>query len=226
MLMIAHRGASGYEPENTLASFKKALEFGVDGIELDVRLSKDGQVVVMHDPWVNRTTNGWGFVKCKSLSELKKLDAGKGEKIPTLQEVLDLVNRKTTVFIELKAKGTALSVARIIEEYVQKKKWKYSDFFVLSFNHKELQEFKRLAPQVRIGAIIIGIIIQLDKYVEMGAYFVMMWSKLVKKSIVEDAHKRGLKVFSYTVNTKDESKKMKILGIDGIPSNYPDRILP
>ena len=224
MVTIAHRGASGYEPENTLASFKKALAIGVDGIELDVHLSKDGHVIVIHDSLVNRTTNGSGFVKNKTLSELKKLNAGNGERIPTLEEVFDLVNKRTTVFIELKERGTSLPVSKIIQEYVKKKKWKYDNFFVISFNHNELSEFKRLVPQVKIGAIIIGIRIQLDKYEKMGAYFVMMWSKLVRKSIIEDAHKRGLKVFSYTINTKNEAKRMKALGIDGIPSNYPDRI--
>src|ERR1700691_2371330 len=99
MLVIAHRGASGYEPENTLASFKKALEIGVDGIELDVHLSKDGNVMVIHDSWVNRTTNGIGRVENKTLKELQKLDAGNGEKIPTLQEVLDVINRKVLINI-------------------------------------------------------------------------------------------------------------------------------
>ncbi len=96
MITIGHRGASGYEPENTLVSFKKALALGVDAVELDVHLSKDGYVVVIHDKWVNRTTNGMGLIAHKTFNEFKKLDAGNGEKIPTLPEVLELVDRKAT----------------------------------------------------------------------------------------------------------------------------------
>ena len=113
-LKIGHRGACGYEPENTLRSFKKALDLGVDTIELDVHKTKDEATVVIHDEKVDKTTNGTGFVADKSLEEIKKLDAGKGEKIPTLEEVLDLVNRKAQVNIELKGEGTARPVADII----------------------------------------------------------------------------------------------------------------
>lgn len=224
MLVFAHRGASGYEPENTLASFKKALELGADGVELDVRLTKDGRVVVMHDPWVIRTTKRFGSIAGKSLNELKKLNAGNGEKIPTLQEVLDLINGKVQMNIELKGKGIALPVADIIKEYAAKGKWKYSDFFVSAFHHKELLEFKKLLPQVKIGALIIGINIQFDKYQkELHAYSVNMWSPFARKSVVEKAHKKGLKVFVYTVNSKREISRMKKIGVDCILTNYPDK---
>lgn len=226
MLVFAHRGASGYAPENTLASFKKALEQGVDGIELDVHLSQDGEVVVMHDSLVNRTTNGAGRISNKSLEELKKLDAGNGEKIPTLQEVLDLVAEKALVNIELKGKGTARVVAVIIQEYVQKKKWKYADFLVSSFHHQELKEFERLLPQVRIGALIIGVFVNYDTYIkDFSAYSINIWSKFVRKSIVKKAHEKGLKIIVYTVNDAKEIRRMKELGVDGIISNYPDRVL-
>ena len=107
LLKISHRGACGYEPENTLASFKKAIEINADMIELDVHVCKTGEVVVIHDEKVNRTTNGKGYVSQKNLESLKKLDAGKGKKIPTLIEVLDLVNKRVKVNIELKGKKTA-----------------------------------------------------------------------------------------------------------------------
>jgi len=224
MIIFAHRGASGYQSENTLASFKKALEIGVDGIEFDVHLSKDGHVVVIHDSSIFRTTKRLGFIKNKSLADLKKLDAGKGEQIPTLQEVLDLVNKKAKAQIELKGKGTALPVAKIINEYVQKKKWKYNDFLVSSFNHKELREFKKLLPQIRTGALIIGIKIQFDKYKnELNAYSINMWCPFVRKSVVDEAHRRGLKIFAYTVNSKKEIKRMREIGVDCIFTNYPDR---
>jgi glycerophosphoryl diester phosphodiesterase len=224
MLKIGHRGASGYAPENTLASFKKAVEIGVDGVELDVRITKDGELVVIHDAWVNRITNGWGRVSEKTLNELKQLDAGNGEKIPTLQEVLDLINRKVQVHIELKGKNTARPVAKIIEEYIKKKGWKYNDFFVSSFNHNELMIFKRKIPQIKIGALIVGVFIHYDRYIALGAYSINMWSKLVRKPVVENAHKRGLKVFVYTVNSEEEMERMKNLGVEGIFTNFPDRM--
>jgi len=224
MLRIAHRGASGYKPENTLAAFKKALEIGVDGIEFDVHLTKDGIVVVIHDKSVNRTTNGIGFVANKSLKELKQLDAEDEEKIPTLQEVLDLINKKVQVHIELKGKNTAKPVAKIIEEYIEKKGWKYSDFFVSSFDHKELRIFKKLLPQIKIGALIIGIFVRYDQYVKLGVYSLNIWSKLVRRSVVYKAHEKDLKLYVYTVNDKKEIRKMKSYGVDGILSNYPDRV--
>jgi glycerophosphoryl diester phosphodiesterase len=224
MIAIAHRGASGYEPENTLAAFKKALELGVDMVELDVYVLEDGNVVVIHDKKVNRTTNGKGYVRNKTVNELKQLDAGNGETIPTLQEVLDLVKRKAKVNIELKGKGTAQPVSNILKEYIQKKGWNYTDFLVSSFDHNELRAFTQLLPQILIGVLIIGIFVQFDKYKKMNAYSVHMWSKLVRKSLIEKAHKRGLKLFVYTVNNSNEIKKMKDLGVDGIFSNYPDKI--
>jgi|ERR1700722_3879209 len=224
MLRIAHRGASGYEPENTLASFKKALELGVDVIELDVHLTRDNHLIIMHDKTVNRTTNGKGEIVDKTLAELRELDAGKGEKIPTLQEVLDLVNRKVPVSIEMKGKGKAILVADTIKKYVSDKNWKYSDFMVSSFNRQELSLFKRLLPQVKIAVAIVGILLQFNEYKKLNAYSIYMWSKLLRKSVVEKAHRNGLKIVVYTVNDKKEIEKMKAFGVDGIMSNYPDRI--
>lgn len=225
MQNIAHRGASGYEPENTLASFKKALSLGVDGIELDVYALQDGTVVVIHDETVDRTTDGSGNVIDKSLAEIKKLDAGDGEKIPTLSEVLDLINRKVCVHIELKGENTAKPVSSIIKEYVSKKNWKYSDFFVSSFDHNELKSFKNLLPQVGIGALIIGVIKKLDSYKnDMDAESVNIWFHLARKSDIKKAHDIGLKVLVYTVNSKKDIEKMKLYGVDGIITNYPDRV--
>ena len=167
-LKIGHRGAMGYEPENTLLSFKKALDLQVDVIELDVHLCRTKEVVVIHDNKVDRTTNGTGYVTEKTFPELRSLDAGKGQKIPELQEVLDLadpvrkkalsessnrVNKKIKINIELKGRGTAKPVSEIIEKYVRGKGWSYDDFFVSSFNHYELLEFSKLKPEVKIGLV-------------------------------------------------------------------------
>ena len=115
MLIIAHRGASGYEPENTLRSFRKAIGLKSDAIELDVQLTKDNKLVVIHDETVNRTTNGKGKVKDLTLRELRKLDAGKGEKVPTLEEVFNLVKRKVKIHVELKGNNIAKPVNDLIK---------------------------------------------------------------------------------------------------------------
>jgi len=225
IIRIGHRGACGYEPENTLLSFKKALELNVDMIELDVYLCKTGELVVIHDDKVDRTTNGSGYVKEKSFEELRQLDAGKGEKIPTLQEVLDLTNKKARVNIELKGEGTAKPVSKVIEKYVKEKGWSYDDFLVSSFNHYELLKFSKLNPKVKIGVLIKGTPIGFAEFAEkVNAYSVHLSLEFINKEFVEDAHKRGMKVFVWTVNDTDEMQRMKELGIDGVFSNFPDRI--
>ena len=113
--VIGHRGAAGLEPENTLRSIGKAIELGVDQVEIDVRLTKDRRLVVIHDPTVGRTTNGQGYVKDFTFEELRRLDAGKGERIPSLEEVLSLTKGKIVLQIELKEEGTARPVVRLIE---------------------------------------------------------------------------------------------------------------
>jgi len=225
MLRIAHRGAPGYEPENTLRSVKKALDLSVDMIEFDVYALPDKSVVVMHDDKVDRTTNGKGYVIEKTLPEIKQLDAGKGEKIPTLQEVIDLVDHKVLVNIELKGEKTAHIVADIITSYVEHKHWRYDDFIVSSFNHHELHTFKKLLPQVKISALVAHIPLNYAEFgEELGAYSVNLDMDFINQAFVDDAHKRGLKVFVYTVNDHDDIARMKALGVDGIFGNFPDRI--
>ena len=134
MLRIGHRGACGYEPENTLRSFNHAIQLGVDIVELDVHICQSGEIMVIHDIKVDRTTNGTGFVGDKTLDELKTLDAGKGEQIPTLQEVLDQINRRVKVNIELKGNSTAKPVLKLLEKYIKEAGWSYNDFLISSFN--------------------------------------------------------------------------------------------
>jgi glycerophosphoryl diester phosphodiesterase len=224
-LKIGHRGARGHEPENTLLSFKKALELDVDMIELDVYTLKDGHTVVFHDDELGRTTNGEGFLIGKTFEEIKKLDAGKGEKVPMLEEVLDLVDKKTQVNIELKGEDTAQPVARIVEKYVQEKGWSYDDFLVSSFNHRELKEFKDLKPEVKIGMLISDVSPDYSQLAEnLGAYSINVNKEFVTRELVNDVHEKGLKVFVWTVNNKDEIRRIKLLGVDGIFSDYPDRL--
>ncbi len=197
-------------------------------IEFDVYACKTGELVIIHDDKVDRTTNGQGYVVKKSFDELRSLDAGQGEKIPTLIEVLDLINRKSKVNIELKGPGTAKPVFNLIEKYVKNKDWRYDDFLISSFNHYELQEFNKLNPNIKIGALIAGIPIGFAEFAEkVNAYSMHPSIEFINQDFVDDAHRRGLKVFVYfiyMVNDLDDIQRMKDLGIDGIFFDYPDRL--
>jgi len=225
ILKIGHRGASGYEPENTLRSFRKALELKVDMVELDVHLCKSGELVVIHDKAVSRTTNGRGDVKKKTVTELKSLDAGKGEKIPLLQEVLDLVNRKAKVNIELKGRGTAKSVLDCIENYVHQRNWRYDDFLLSSSDPRELSGVVSLNHHALIGVLGAKGSTQLIRTAEkLNAYSVHPSFKGVTQKFVEAAHQKGMKVFVWTVNDASDIERMKSLQVDGIFSDYPDQL--
>ncbi len=225
MLKIGHRGACGYAPENTLASFKKALDLSVDIIELDVYVCKSGELVVFHDSKVDRTTDGHGFVEEKTFDELRSLNAGQGEKIPLLSEVIDLVNKQIPINIELKGQGTAKKVFELIEYYVNNKDWEYSDFIISSFNINELEIFKSLNSKVETGILMEGNAAGLSEFAQqLGFKSINIGVDFVNKEIVNDAHIQGIKVFVWTVNEIDYIEKMKNLGVDGIFSNYPDRI--
>ena len=225
MIKFGHRGAMGYEPENTLISFKKGLELNVDAVELDVYVCKTGELVVIHDDKVDRTTNGTGYVIEKTFEELRSLDAGKGEKIPTLQEVLDLIDKKVKINIELKGANTAKPVAGLVDQYIKEKGWSVAHFMISSFNHYELKIFNDLNPEVRIGALITGIPIGYAEFAEkVNASSVNLCIEFINQEFVDDAHKRGLQVYVWTVNDEDDIATMKALGVDGMFSNFPDRL--
>lgn len=225
MLKIGHRGAAGHKPENTLASFQKALDLGVDMIELDVYVLKDGHVVVFHDDKVDRTTNGTGLLLDKTFKETQELNAGLGERIPTLQGVLDLVDSRVQINIELKGSNTAEPVAAIIETYVKGKNWSYNDFFVSSFNYKELKKFKSMESKVRIGVLVSDNPMNYLAFAEMlNAYAINLDMVFVTHEFVEKAHKKGLKVFVWTVNEPKDVQRVKSFNVDGIFSDYPNRL--
>lgn len=224
MLKIGHRGAMGYEPENTLASFQKAIFLGVDMVELDVHLCKTGELVVMHDETLERTTNGSGRVEEKTIADLKELDAGNGQKIPTLAEVFDLIDKNIQINIELKGKDTAKPLAELIEQYLQKG-WGKELFFVSSFNHGELKRFKELMPDVRVGFATRenpSDCVNLAK--NMNAWSVNSCFEFTDQKFIDQAHGNNLKVLAWTVNELRDIERMKALGVDGIISNFPDRI--
>lgn len=227
MLIIGHRGASGYEPENTIRSFKKAIELGVDIIEFDVHLCKSGEIVVIHDEKVNRTTNGHGYIREKTIEELKKLDMGKGEKIPTLGEVLDLVNRRVKINIELKGEKTAKPVYAIIQKYIQKCGWTYDNFLISSFDNSQLKEMRELDSKIKIGIIaqkIRGDLPELAKKLRPYSLNINSKSRFLTKGFVDFWRNQRVKIFVWTVNDKKNIERLKSIGVDGIFSDYPDML--
>lgn len=224
MLKIGHRGAMGYAPENTLASFEKAIPIS-DMTELDVHVCKTGEVVVFHDNRLERCTNGSGLVEDKTFDELRRLDAGNGQQIPTLQEVLDLIDNRIPVNIELKGGGTAQPVFDILQHYIQQGIYTKDRFLVSSFNHPELVAFRQLAPDIDIGCLVYGIPADYATMAErMGATYFNVCAAFISQAMVDDAHRRGLQVLVYTVNLPEDIAYIKSLGVDGIFSNFPDRI--
>ncbi|MBN1472692.1 MAG: hypothetical protein JW925_13010 [Syntrophaceae bacterium] len=224
MIIIGHRGAMGYEPENTLSSFAKALELGVEGVELDVRLCKTGELVVIHDARLRRITKSSGYVKDTTLADLKKFDAGKGQTIPTLEEVVDFIEKRCMINIELKDEGVAEPVADIIRSFI-KRGWETSHFMISSFDHHELKRFHEGMPQVPFAPLIAAKPIDYACFAQtMKAHAVNPAADFVDWVFVKDAHQRGLKIIVWTVNNPDDIKKMIDMGVDGIISDYPDRV--
>jgi len=173
-ILIGHRGASSLAPENTLSSFEKALDFGVDMIELDVHCCKSGELVVFHDYTVERMTDGVGYIVDKTLTQLKMLTIKNKEQIPTLQEVLNLVNRRCKINIELKGEHTGKAVAIFLKDFL-KKNWQHGDFLVTSFNFYELYDFNRELPEVPIGIIFGCLPIDYSLFAkQFGAQAIMM----------------------------------------------------
>jgi len=220
-ICFAHRGASGHAPENTLMAIRKALEMGAPWIEVDV-YSAQGELVVIHDRQLNRTTNGTGDVTLSSLSYIRSLDAGKGEKIPFLQEVFDTVSGCAGINIELKGEDTAGPVAKLIGVYVAQGKLDYDQVLVSSFDPRLLLAVRSQDAQIPIGVLVEKIIPETVPFAEqIGAFSIHPHHRAVTAEFVDEAHRRRMKVFVYTVNRADAVRKMKRLGVDGVFTNYP-----
>jgi glycerophosphoryl diester phosphodiesterase len=224
LLCIGHRGAMGHAPENTLLSIHEALKLGVPCMELDV-YSVDGHLVVFHDSRLERTTNGTGYLLDQKFNDLRKLDAGNGEKIPTLKEAFEAINLKAGVNIELKGPDTAVPVAEFVAR-MRKSGWHDDLILVSSFNHRELLEVKRRDPRIKLGAMIVGLPIDDAIFAQsLGAYSVHLSIEFIDRRFVKDAHNRDLRVFVFTVDHPEDIKKMEELGVDGVFTNYPERVL-
>jgi glycerophosphoryl diester phosphodiesterase len=225
MLKIGHRGAKGYEPENTLVSFQKALDMQADGIELDVHLSGDGEIIVIHDETVDRTTNGKGFVNALSLRELKAFRINGKYEIPTLKEVFDLVNQDCFINIELKCFEATDKVVSLIEKYVATKGWKYDRFLVSSFDWNALQQVAFLNDKIPIGVLTetdLDLALAFAKFIQ--AKSIHPHFHLLTKENTAHIQKKGFQVFPWTINEVEDIQKIKTFNVNGIITDFPNRI--
>jgi glycerophosphoryl diester phosphodiesterase len=231
LLLIAHRGASGYAPENTLAAFRKAVAMGLSFIETDLQLSRDARFVAIHDDSVNRTTNGQGSVHELTLAELRRLDAGSwfgsafaGERIPTLEEILEFAKRHDVVFyLELKAGGSwggehaligALREAGEIHRVV-----------VISFDSALVAAVRRAEPTLMTGLLCDGQIEKpVEKTLEIGARQLVIRGDLVTPAMIAEAKRNDLQIICWTVNHPAHMRLLASAGVDGIMGDYPDRL--
>ena len=225
MLKIAHRGAKGYEPENTLKAFQKALDFNADGIELDVHLSADGHIIVIHDETIDKMTNGKGFINTLSLPELKSFLVADQYEIPTLKEVFDLVNKKCFINIELKNADTLTKVISLIDEYVSEKKWSYDHFIVSSFDWNALKEVHDFDSKISIGVLTeTNLDLALAFAETINAKAIHPYYHLLNPENTKEIQQKGFLVLPWTVNIEEDIQKIKSYQVDGIITDFPDKI--
>jgi glycerophosphoryl diester phosphodiesterase len=221
-LCIGHRGAAAHEPENTLRSIRRALELGADGVEIDVQLI-DGELIVFHDDRLDRTTNGFGKLIRQHFAHLRTLDAGKGERIPTLREVFETVDRRAFINVELKGRRTAAPVQALIGEFLDRHGWDAEHFLVSSFNRRELRSFTD--RRIRVGLLLTKpTLLYHVSARRVGAWSVHPLARSTTKEFVSDAQKRGLKVIPYTANAPAEIARLRAIGVDGVFTDYPERV--
>jgi glycerophosphoryl diester phosphodiesterase len=232
VLAIAHRGASGHAPENTFAAFRKALAMGAGFIETDLQLSRDARLVAIHDATVNRTTNGQGAVHDLTLAELRRLDAGSwfgsefaGERIPTIEEILDFAKKHDMVFyLELKPSGSWGGEHALISAL--RESGEIARTVVISFDPPILANVRKIEPTVMTGLLFDGQISDpLAKAVEIGARQLAVRGSLVTPRLLKEARQRDLQVVCWTVNHPAHMRLLLEAGVDGIISDYPDRLL-
>ena len=241
VLVIAHRGASGIAPENTLAAVKAAIEMGVDMVELDVHQTRDDIAVVIHDKTVNRTSNGKGKVKDFTFDELQVLDSGswfhpkfKNEKIPSLESVLQEVKGKVKLLIEVKEtkySGIEKNIVQLLNKY-DAKNW----CIIQAFETGVLNNIQKLDPSIEIHKLVVGDIpglpLHIDNCLRTGNIYkynntasINPNFKFVNKKTIQKIHGQGQKINTWTVNEQGDMEKMIKMGVDGIITNYPDQLI-
>jgi len=218
--LIGHRGACGIYPENTLLSIRKAVELGVDGVEFDVRRTKDGVLIVFHDERLDRLTSGRGYVRERNYDYISKLKV-KGEPIPKLSEVLEYLRgaRGVEVFVEVKEPDTVGEVMGLVESYGLRDRTT-----IISFYHTALQEASRRGW--RVGPIFVCRPLKLKSLVaDLEPYVVLPRYDMIDRELVEEAHEMGAEVVAWVVNDLEVLSTVRELGVDWIASDYPNKMI-
>lgn len=224
-LTIGHRGAKGHEAENTILSFQKAIDLGADGIELDVRLSADGKIIVIHDETVDRTTNGAGRVNDFSLQELKTFRINEHHQIPELSEVFDEVNSSYLINIELKEYETADPVVALLQHYISENNRNYTDFLISSFDWTALQQVRNLDAKILLGVLTetdLDLALAFAKFIQ--AETLHPYYHLLTLENTAKIKQTGIQVFPWTINEPEDIQKIKNFGVNGIITDFPERI--
>ena len=230
--VIAHRGASLAAPENTMAAFRKAAAMGAECIETDLHLSRDGRLVVLHDATLNRTTNGDGLVKNFTYAELRKLDAGswfseefKGERMPTVEDLLDFAGQTDlSLYLEIKG-GAGYGVERAVISALRGRKESKASV-VLCFDGSVLDRIHQLDRLVMTGLLFeSGGEDMVKEAVRVGARQIGPRGDCVNPALIEDAHRRGLKVVTWTIDEPAQMRALAAAGVDGITTNHPERLV-
>ncbi len=230
--IIAHRGASAYEPENTLRAFRRAMELGADMSEIDLHLSRDGELIVMHNATVEHTTNGRGAIKDMTLAELKALDAGQGERIPTLQEVIDLVRGRNGLYIELKGEGTPRATVECLRANGMTDA---RQVVVGSFQPALVRETKELAPELTVS-LLVGPVYPASELIAMARAAKadavhLCWEnrapqphRLLTPELLRELRAAGLRIVLWHEERDDELRALHKLDVDAICTNTPDKL--
>lgn len=224
-LVIGHRGAKGHLAENTLPSIAKAIDLGVDGIEIDIFQCASGELVVFHDKTLDKLTNASGYIEDLDLDSIQKIEVLNGFTIPTLEEVLDLIKGQVFLNIELKGSATALKTNELLQLYFEREAWSPEKILISSFNWEELKIFRKVNQEVPLAilteddpldAIPIGL--------ELKAVAINPDYESLNSENVVKIQRAGFKVYPWTVNAIEAISFMRKLGVDGIITDFPERI--
>lgn len=223
MKLLGHRGARNEAPENTLRGIEVALRAGCDGIEVDVHLTRDGQVVVIHDDTVDRTCAGArGRVADLTLAELRRLDAGQGERIPTLDEALDLARGRLVAFLELKGKAVEAEVVRIVRARGQQ-----DGVILKAFDHRQVLRAKELAPDIRAACLLVARPVDpagLARAARADGLSINL--AYVDADLSAQCHAAGLLLCGWNCNAPDELARWRAMGLDWLGTDAPSTIVP
>ena len=231
MLTIGHRGALGYIAENTLESIQKALDLNVDGIEIDVVRCASGEIVVFHDKKLKRLTGHNGLIEETTFEELKNMLVAGRYRIPTLQQVLEKIGGKILLNVELKGENTAIPTATILKQYLSDSQSDIKKLIVSSKNWKELTLFKNQNTNIPIGVLSHyniflekGVDAIIEKGRELSALAIHPKFSILNKKAIDKMHCAGFLVYSWTINNPKDIQRAIRLGVDGIITDFPDRV--